>query len=65
MAEQLKKRFEDMSRTNRTSVKAVTAVLQKHGAVKLSPNQSRISGKRGRYWRLAETEKRPLTGEGI
>ncbi len=63
MAEQLKEQFEGLSRTNRTSAKAITATLQKYGAVSLG--QRRISGVRGRWWRLAETEKRPLTGEGI
>jgi hypothetical protein len=63
MAEQLKEKFEGLSRTNRTSAKAITATLQKYGAVSLG--QRRISGVRGRWWRLAETEKRPLTGEGI
>jgi hypothetical protein len=62
-AEEIKAQFERLSRTNRTSVRAITASLQKFGAVNLG--QMRVSGKRGRYWRLTETEKRPLAGEGI
>jgi len=64
-AEGLMRQFEEESRTNRTSVKAITTALQRHGAVKLSRNQMRISGKRGRWWRLAEAEKRTQIGEGI
>jgi hypothetical protein len=62
-AEKLKQQFEDGSRTNRTSLKAVTRALQKYGVVNLG--QMRISGERGRYWQLRETEKRPVMGEGM